>query len=522
MKSNITQLFSKFWLLVVLICMGASQPASARERAHTSSEVLQLNGFITISHVLAVNKWTSFRVDLTRIPVSGVDVTVTVVGAGYIKENSDDPAAKSIRLSVNPSAFFGPPLAYGFSLYVKSTSYKPLDVRLTTAFGRIGLQLDKEETIAYRVKYIYEKQQKCNRVPFSANRERYKLYLATEPIGDKAKIHVSTTLQRRAGSPKYLWGVASTSLSAGNDWLAKGPMPDSGEVDVSYASPSYTFSGIQYFAIGVDENKNGKFEINEAVRADLFEMVTLNNQDCSQSKINVGNLMAATYQTQPATSFLLELFLNQKVNTSRFPVVNGRGYRKGDISFSIDRVSADNGSLTHIAGAKFVGVNCEAVVAKYTFRASSSMCVKITENDYIQNILKGYIRDELHKIDPTGSLPIGTTKKFSVPLKITGSFPGGIEGIFTDLHNSIGGHTLKGNITVNTGKGASGRWILEYTFRGEIEDLYDFDYNAKWPAPEAAKVQIGWRGGKASRSSGKIYIAYYKLQSSGLLYFWPI
>jgi hypothetical protein len=162
--------------------------------------------------------------------------------------------------------------------------------------------------------------------------------------------------------------------------------------------------------------------------------------------------------------------------------------------------------LTHKTGAPFNG-DSSAIIAEYIYNDNSGPSNMMENSDEILEFIKRQI--DVRKEDIKlyfNDKPVGTEYAFSFSTDNADIHFGGNDLYFSTAAAKV---AISGIITIKKDEDGSLK-IPSININGDIDDLYDFDYEAGGPSIPAATVQIGWNV-IPSGSAGKIFFVKVKI-----------
>ncbi|HEY0550991.1 MAG TPA: hypothetical protein VGF13_15410, partial [Verrucomicrobiae bacterium] len=147
-----------------------------------------------------------------------------------------------------------------------------------------------------------------------------------------------------------------------------------------------------------------------------------------------------------------------------------------------------------------------ATISQYFWDVDTDLAEYVATKAGIRSVVTAYYNASVKATVNAffASQPVGTLNTFPSPTTYYPIVSSATTVEFMD--NAIGRgrlYELKGRFTVE--KTASGLKVISMRILGDLEDLYDFDRTADFPAPEAAILQIGHGNGSSGRSAGVIY-----------------
>jgi hypothetical protein len=148
-----------------------------------------------------------------------------------------------------------------------------------------------------------------------------------------------------------------------------------------------------------------------------------------------------------------------------------------------------NPSLTHPVGAIWNSSNT-ASVQHFIFPQASSVAQDVANATALKEAIRNRLR-ETHTVEVTtyfAQNPSATSRTFE--WQISPALGIGFGSANPILHAAFGHVTISGEMQVTVRR--SDLSVTSITYTGSFTDLYDFNHNAGWPAPDAAKVQTGF------------------------------
>lgn len=350
--------------------------------------------------------------------------------------------------------------------------------------------------VPIRIEEAFETDNRFNRVPRTQQREHMeRLYIAVEASG-MFELTLRGDFARCCDSAgnEFRWRVRDRGRV-----IATGPCArDSNEVPVAFA-PSGN-ARVYTVDLGVDINEDGELQNSEIASKTLGD---------SPNPLTVLGVTQADYDQarDGLRSFATLANLGGFRFSSRllFRFLDDLASYTGGITPSFvgdGTVQALDDRLTHAVGAVF-GILNNVKVEHYNDGTPPSDAVE--QSLGLSNTIQGILNSRTLEIQQFFNANPGTNEKtFDFP--IPSGTPINLEADGPNLSVSIGHAEVEGTLQVAVSRDPNGKLeSASVGIQAVLKDIYDFDYEAAFPAPLAATLQIGFSPG-IGRRAGEIFL----------------
>lgn len=393
----------------------------------------------------------------------------------------------------------------------------------------LSVEFVKLSETANPANFIFNPTPKDDPPPILSNR----LYAVESTAGNQYRVTLEVNDQPSSMRSKLMHAVyddGGTKLSTGEDFF-----PASGPADIVFDHPGiFNFVADFEIRVGYDLNGNSSLDANEilcplevkdtsgrVIGPPMVRGASAGRYQAARTAIFVG-----TYATfLPHTAYLLDVFRDPAVATVASPYKPTLANTVGLNCFS----GAYSEWLTHNSGATFPASGGTTIL-EYEWDFSTTFATNLVGNSFeVTNALMTYYSTVVLPA-ATAYFTTSTTSTATFPLSasfydiphfdhspawphVTVLFddPGLSNAYEDDPYTAIARARLtehKASYSLERvplpGGGFTVQIVEIYHF-GEITDLYDFNQEAAFPAPEAAIVQIGFGNGAYGRTEGQIY-----------------
>ncbi|RKX33731.1 MAG: hypothetical protein DRP71_09405 [Verrucomicrobia bacterium] len=363
--------------------------------------------------------------------------------------------------------------------------------------------------------------------------DRHKLYVVESPVD--SQYHVTIEVDDQPSSLRNLLMYAvydGGSKLAGTD----GFFPASGPADIAFDHPALSAAVLKDFEIRVGHDFNGNNTLDSGEILSPLKVKDGEGNDLGPPTVRGASVIrygidAAVVNVGvadvllPHARRLLQIFRDGNkigVPVEKKPTTSG--------TIGLNAFSGEYSEwLTHNGGAVFSPAGA-ASIPYHQWDPSTSLAEMVGSSHQIEDAAEDYYDSTIKPIVTAyfASQPVGHVRTFpssttfySVPhmhespawvTATTVEFdePLQVNGVYDDINGTIGRGRLtshQAQYTVEK-KSILGVMYLDVTqsrYKGEVQDLYDFNQEAGGPPGAAATVQIGYGDGGYGRTKGVVY-----------------